>query len=216
VSPPPATTSSRHRTASEQVGVALLDAAQAVLDREGLAAVSVRAVAIEAGVAPMGVYNRFQNKDGLLVALAVRAFDALHAAVNVEHSSEAPGDPLQRLRQSCRAYRTFALQYPEQYRLMFSGVNSLASPSPAAKHGTAVLQMLVNTIDSATRQGMLHAAEPVEAAQMVWNAIHGAVSLELASLNLTLKRHGFEPADTYDKMLDVLIDGLRRTSPTTR
>ncbi|GAA1002570.1 AcrR family transcriptional regulator [Acrocarpospora pleiomorpha] len=208
--PPPATPASRHRTASEQVGAALLDAAQAVLDREGLAAVSVRAVAIEAGVAPMGVYNRFQNKDGLLVALAVRAFDALHAAVDVEHSGEAPGDPLQRLRQSCRAYRTFALRHPEQYHLMFSGVSSLASPSPAAKHGTAVLQVLVDTIDSATRQGILHAAEPVEAAQMVWNAIHGAVTLELASLNVTLKRHGFEPADTYDKMLDVLIDGLRR------
>ena len=205
--PPPATTASRHRTASEQVGGALLDAAQAVLDRDGLASVSVRAVAAEAGVAPMGVYNRFQNKDGLLVALAVRAFDALRAAVDVEHAGEAE-DPLRRLRESCRAYRVFALRHPERYHLMFTGVKSLAAPSQAARHGTAALQVLVDIIESAVQQGSVR-AHPVEAAQMVWNAIHGAVGLELANLNATLKRHGFDPADTYDRMVDVLIDGLR-------
>lgn len=204
---------SYHRTASDQVGAALLEAAQAVLDREGLSAVSVRTVASEAGVAPMGVYSRFENKEGLLVALAVRAFDALRAVVDVGEGTE---DPLQRLRLSCRAYRTFALRHPEQYYLMFSGVKTLAAPSPAAKHGTAVLQVLVDTIDSAVQRGILSAAEPVEAAQMIWNAIHGAVSLELASLNLTLKRHGFEPAETYDRMLDVLIEGLRGPASPVR
>ncbi|MCS7480394.1 TetR/AcrR family transcriptional regulator [Umezawaea endophytica] len=202
MTPPPA---ARHRTASEQVGSALLDAAQAVLDREGLSAVSVRAVASEAGVAPMGVYNRFQNKDGLLIALATRAFGALKDAVGTGDPVE---DPLGRFREGCRAYRTFALRYPQQYRLMFTGVESLASPSPAAEHGSATLQVLVDTIDVAVQQGILR-TEPVQAAQVVWNAIHGAVSLELANLHVTLKRHGFDPAETYDRMLEVLIDGLR-------
>ena len=197
-------TAARHRTASEQVSVALLDAAQAVLDRDGLAAVSVRAVATEAGVAPMGVYNRFQNKDGLLVALAVRAFDALRVAVDVEDG----GDPLERLRRSCRGYRAFALEHREQYRLMFTGVESVAAPSPAAEHGTAVFQVLIDILRSAVDGGVLH-ADPVQAAQVVWNAIHGAVMLEQANLNLTARRHGFDPADTYERMLDVLVDGLR-------
>lgn len=194
----------RHRTASEQVGVALLDAAQAVLDRDGLAAVSVRAVATEAGVAPMGVYNRFENKDGLLVALAVRAFDALRVAVDVEDR----GDPLERLRRSCRGYRSFALEHREQYRLMFTGVESVAAPSPAAEHGSAVFQVLIDMIRSAVDAGEVH-ADPVQAAQVVWNAIHGAVMLEHANLNLTARRHGFDPADTYERMLDVLVAGLR-------
>jgi AcrR family transcriptional regulator len=211
VSREPVTAASRHRTASEQVGVALLDAAQAVLDRDGLAAVSVRAVAAEAGVAPMGVYNRFQNKDGLLTALAVRAFDALRVAVDVED----PGDPLERLRRSCRGYRTFALAHPEQYRLMFTGVESIAAPSPAAQHGTAVLQVLVDILRTATERGALHGSDPVQAAQMIWNAIHGAVTLEHANLNVTAKRHGFAPADTFDRMLDVLVDGLRGAPRTT-
>jgi AcrR family transcriptional regulator len=211
VNPGPVTSPSRHRTASEQVGVALLDAAQAVLDRDGLSAVSVRAVAAEAGVAPMGVYNRFQNKDGLLAALAVRAFDALRVAVDVVD----PDDPWERLRRSCRGYRAFALEHPEQYRLMFTGVWSLAAPSPVAQHGTAVLQVLVDILGSAIRSDALRATDPVQAAQVVWNALHGAVTLEHANLNVTAKRHGFAPADTYEKMVDLLVDGLRQAPRTT-
>lgn len=211
-----AAAASRHRTASEQVGVALLDAAQAVLDRDGLSAISVRTVAAEAGVAPMGVYNRFRSKDGLLTALAVRAFDALRDAVDVDAVDiEGSDDPLERLRRSCRSYRAFALEHPEQYRLMFSGVELLATPSPAAQHGTAVLQVVVDILRSAIRSGSLHTTDPVQAAQVVWNAVHGAVTLEHANLNVTAKRHGFEPADTYERMLDVLIDGLRQAPHTS-
>ena len=61
------------RTPSQDVEQNLLDAAEAVLVREGLAGVTVRAVAAEAGVAPMGVYNRFGSKDGLIDALVMRS-----------------------------------------------------------------------------------------------------------------------------------------------
>ncbi|HEY4993338.1 MAG TPA: helix-turn-helix domain-containing protein, partial [Nakamurella sp.] len=53
------------RTPSRDIELALVDAAERVLVRDGPGAVTVRAVAIEAGVAPMGVYNRFGGKDGL-------------------------------------------------------------------------------------------------------------------------------------------------------
>ncbi len=71
----------RGRTRSQDVEQNLLDAAEAVLVREGLAGVTVRAVATEAGVAPMGVYNRFGSKDGLIEALVMRSFDLLREAV---------------------------------------------------------------------------------------------------------------------------------------
>ena len=67
----------RGRTRSRDVQQNLLDAAEAVLAREGLAGVTIREVAAEAGVAPMGVYNRFGSKDGLIGALVMRSFDLL-------------------------------------------------------------------------------------------------------------------------------------------
>jgi AcrR family transcriptional regulator len=82
----------RRRTASDQVSEALLTAAEAVLDREGSAGVTVRAVAREADVAPMGVYNRFDNMEGLLAALALRALNELATAIDVPaEASPAPG-----------------------------------------------------------------------------------------------------------------------------
>ena len=34
--------------------------------------------------------------------------------------------------------------------------------------------------------------------------------LEYANLNITAMRHGLDPADTYERMLDALVDGLRQ------
>src|SRR5919107_2916599 len=81
------------RTPSRAVEQALVDAAERVLVRDGLAGVTVRAVATEAGVAPMGVYNRFGSKDGLVAAVLARGFESLRAAAS---ASDAP-DPVERL-----------------------------------------------------------------------------------------------------------------------
>ncbi len=55
----------RSRTPLAAVERELVTAAETVLVRDGPGALTVRAVAAEAGIAPMGVYNRFGGKDGL-------------------------------------------------------------------------------------------------------------------------------------------------------
>lgn len=82
--------SPRKRTASHQVSAALLNAAETVLDRHGTAGVTVRAVAQEAAVSPMSVYNRFEHKEGLVVALAMRALEGLADAIDVAGELEPP------------------------------------------------------------------------------------------------------------------------------
>ena len=73
----------RRRTASHEVSAALLRAAETVLDRDGSDGVTIRAVALAAEVSPTSVYNRFQSKDGLIVALAMRTLTQLGDAVDV-------------------------------------------------------------------------------------------------------------------------------------
>src|SRR3954449_919923 len=80
------------RTPSRAVEQALVDAAERVLVRDGLGGLTVRAVATEAGVAPMGVYNRFGNKDGLVAAVLARGFEGLRAATAAAGDG-GPGGP---------------------------------------------------------------------------------------------------------------------------
>src|SRR5580692_6917060 len=72
----------RVRTRSADVERELLAAAEAVLVRDGPGGLTVRAVAAEAGIAPMGVYNKLGGKDGLIDALLIRGFDRLRAVAD--------------------------------------------------------------------------------------------------------------------------------------
>src|SRR6202012_3492100 len=79
----------RSRTPSADIERELLAAAEAVRVREGPGGLTVRAVAAEAGIAPMGVYSRLGGKDGLVDALLIRGFDRLRVAVDAPMNATA-------------------------------------------------------------------------------------------------------------------------------
>src|SRR3954471_20593217 len=166
------------RTPSRAVEQALVDAAERVLVRSGIGGLTVRAVATEAGVAPMGVYNRFRNKDGLVDAVLVRGFQGLRAAI----SGGDVLDPVRRLRICGERYRQFGLDHPRHYALMFERI-ALGAPSEvffAAAIGA--FGSLVENVAAAMAAGVLRADDPTEVAQVIWSAVHGATSLELKGL----------------------------------
>ena len=108
---------------------ALLDAASELLEQEGPDALSVRRIAAAAGVAPMGVYNHFTSKFGIINALFELGFERLSDAL-AEVSSIA--DPLEALVESGRCYRALALAQPMMYQLMFLRAVSGFEPSEDA------------------------------------------------------------------------------------
>lgn len=67
----------------------LCEAALAVALRDGVAGLSLRAVATEAGLAPAMVNYEFENKDGLLLAL----LQYLHEQVRATLAAAAPARP---------------------------------------------------------------------------------------------------------------------------
>src|SRR5260370_1676077 len=81
------------RPPSPDIGRELVWAAEAVLIRDGPGGVTVRAVAAQAGIAPMGVYNRLGGKDGLVDALLIRGFDRLRAALAGGAQADLPEPP---------------------------------------------------------------------------------------------------------------------------
>ncbi|MGQ0630337.1 MAG: TetR/AcrR family transcriptional regulator [Sporichthyaceae bacterium] len=186
------------RTPSQDVESSLIRAADAVLRRDGLAGVTVRAVAAEAGVAPMGVYSRFGSKDGLVDALLIEAIDSFIAAV----ASLGERDAGDRLRSSGRRYRQWALANRAHYEAVFLARIGLGSPQVAERCLAAFAELLAQ-VEYAMSTGAIRPGDVTATGQQIWNAVHGAVALELHDLILTA-----DVEATYDAMLDTVLRGL--------
>src|SRR6201981_504141 len=109
----------RGRAPSADIERELVSAAAAVLVRDGPGGLTVRAVAAEAGIAPMGVYNRLGGKDGLVDALLIRGFDRLGAAMEAATADTAEPSMRARFIACGLSYRRFALDNPHFYAIMF-------------------------------------------------------------------------------------------------
>jgi AcrR family transcriptional regulator len=190
----------RSRTPSAEVERELLAAAETVLVRDGPGGLTVRAVAAEAGIAPMGVYNRLGGKDGLVDALLIKGFDRLRAAIEAGREP----DMLARLRSCGLRYREFALTNPNFYAIMFEdAIPRERESTEVGEHAHGSFAALVRLVELASASGVIAAPNPLEAAQQIWSAVHGAVALELKGLVLTP-----DPEATYAAFIDTVIRGL--------
>jgi len=96
---------------------ALIDAATRLLEAEGPSALSLRAVAREAGVSPAAPYHHFKDKSELLEAVASEGWTQLDAAIaKVRAEAATPADALDEIGV---AYVCFARQNPAIYRVMY-------------------------------------------------------------------------------------------------
>jgi AcrR family transcriptional regulator len=190
----------RSRTPSADVERELIAAAETVLVRDGPGGVTVRAVAAEAGIAPMGVYNRLGGKEGLVDALLIIGFDRLRVAVE---AGDEP-DMLERLRACGLRYRDFALTNRSFYAIMFEdAIPHDRSSAAVAEHAAAAFGALVRNVEAAAATGRIVAADPRDVAQQIWSAVHGAMALELRNLVQTP-----DPAATYRAAVDTMLRGL--------
>ncbi|PAP75682.1 TetR/AcrR family transcriptional regulator [Rubrivirga marina] len=100
---------------------ALLDEAAAVLDADGVGALSLRDLARRAGVSATAPYHHFRGKAELVTALAEDALADLDAALaEADGETEAAGgEPHERLCAIGVAYVLFAVDHPERFRLAF-------------------------------------------------------------------------------------------------
>lgn len=95
------------------------EAARRQLAESGAAALSVRAVARELGMASSAVYRYFVSRDELLTALIVDAYQALGHALTAADSRFARDDFRLRWSVACRAMRRWAKRNPHAYALIY-------------------------------------------------------------------------------------------------
>jgi len=98
-----------------RTAAALLDAAERLVAAHGLDALSLRRVAAQAGTTTRAVYSVYGNKDGLLAALGMRAFELLGAAVAALPGTDDPAADL--VAAGVTVFRPFAVGHPSLFRI---------------------------------------------------------------------------------------------------
>ena len=96
---------------------ALLAAAERVLERDGLAGLTLRAVAREAGVSHAAPTHHFGDLTGLLSELAAIGFRRFSAAMIAARNSET--HPLMKGLANAKAYVAYGQARPGMFSLMF-------------------------------------------------------------------------------------------------
>ncbi len=153
----------------------ILEASLALLDQEGLAALSMREVARRAGVSHQAPYHYFADKESILAALVTDGFRELTARLQRALDQVPRGDIREALQRTGAAYVGFALDQPGIFRIMFRPELVDLSRFPEAQEqgrlAYAQLERLVATMGLP--------GDPEAQASFQWSVVHGLAWLLL-------------------------------------
>jgi AcrR family transcriptional regulator len=152
---------------------ALVVAALKVLEQDGEAQFSTRAVCAIANVTAPTLYHHFGNADGLLSAAIAEAFAQF--LESKEAAIQSP-DPETALRQGWDDYVRFAAARPRLYAAMMSRVLK-GGNIPAAERGFA---LLTDRIAAIAAEGRLAVAAET-AADLAWASANAAALLHVTA-----------------------------------
>lgn len=140
--------------AREELTRAILEHAREQLADVGPAAISVRAIARDLGMASSAVYRYVESRDALLTALLIEAYDEMGAAVETAEAAVRRGDLRGRFRAMAHALRDWAVAHPHQYALTYgSPVPGYAAPTDTVVPAQRVASALLDLICDAEQAG---------------------------------------------------------------
>lgn len=160
---------------------ALLRASRAVVESEGVGALTFRAVAKRVGVSHAAPAHHFADKSELLATIAAQGFDELTAAMSEAlQGAGCETDAITRLNATGVAYVAFAAQHPKLFRLMFGremAVCTAACLAESSARAYAVLESAAREV--LCTQGEAERAELEVLIASAWSLVHGMSMLWL-------------------------------------
>lgn len=199
---------------------ALLDAALQVLTEEGLAGLTLRAVARRAGVSEAAPYHHFASKAALVEALVVETLQQLAQALQ-EAAQATTGTPLDQLMSTGVAYVRFALEHRADFQILYRPELCLLSrplPNsdssayfPIDRAGMAAYQVLLDAIMACQQAGIVVPGDPLPLALTAWATVHGLAQLLLDGVvGAEILPQGMQPDSTHlaSMVTAILAQGL--------
>lgn len=208
---------------------AVKQAAWEQIAKSGAAALNLRAIARALNITAPAIYNYYPDRDALVTALIIDAYTAFGDCQSDVRDS-VPADDLEgRLRATGRAYRQWAITYPERYQLIFGTpipgyVAPFEQTFPSAARALGILVGVVEAVRAADRLrvdsfpqvmpgyeeafGMWknYAGEAdllsLSVAVLIWARVHGLVSLEIAG---SIPPFGASGDALYEYEIDAIV-----------
>lgn len=186
---------------------ALLTAAETILRRDGLLALTLRATAREAGVSHAAPGYHFGDLPGLLTELAAVGLRRLSEQLKAIKSS-----PERRTWDAARAYLAFARAHPALFQLMFQSDRLEPGRPSLVEARTEAIRQLAQTRGIGESEPSLAQLGHITGG---WAIVHGFAMLlldgRLAPL-LAAMPEGSAPEDLFEAMLASAENGLISSS----
>jgi len=196
---------------------AIKDTAWRQIAEFGAPALSLRAIARELGITAPAIYNYFADRDALVTALIVDAFNSLGDAERNSITDLPAEDYAARFATLGRAYRQWALTYPERYNLIFGtpivGYEAPAEiTTPAAAYS---LEPLINTLEAARAAGRLRVpneygtlSPELQSQFTEWCAIHSNADVHVLHFSLVIWSlvHGLVALEIFGQFPPMILN----------
>lgn len=186
----------------------VVETARRHLAEGGPAAVSWRGIAREVGVNPATLYTYFDGLDDLFTAVILDSFSRLARAVGAASDAAADLDPLDRLMACAHAYRSWAIEHPAEFNLVFTDrIPGYEAPpdGPTVAIQAEIFGPFVAALDALDGTAGAEPDVRTGATERValWGLMHGLVMLEINHHLLFVD----DTAEVFDR-------ALRRSIPS--
>ena len=204
----------REQTRQEAKRIALDQLAE-----HGTAGISVNAIGKRMGVTGPALYRYFANRDALLTELISDGY--LDLADTAETAVAAGTTPAERLRNAAHAMRSWALDAPHRYLLLFgTPVPGYEAPAHTLDAANRVMAALLASAgedtDGDTKEPLdrqlagwgermgtdAHTPRQLHWALTVWTRLHGLLSLEVAD---QFRHSGLDPDLLFHAEVEALV-----------
>jgi AcrR family transcriptional regulator len=156
---------------------ALIRAGVEILAEQGVGGLSLRQVALRAGVSHAAPYAHFTDKQSLIAAISTDGFRRLYEKLAAAASANS-ADARRQLLETANAYLEFATEDPAHFKIMFSGILEQEKAYPefveASKKNYELMVEIVQTCQTA---GVLPPAPAELTAISIWASVHGLAAL---------------------------------------
>lgn len=181
----------------------IVNTAAQIIETDGQEALSMRNLARQIDLSPAAIYKYFNGKEKILDAVRQRALTRMEETF--ASKERLNGNPIEDVRNVCRALLDFALENPALYMLIYERSDE-KRPDYKKIFNTFHFKFMQKKLRNARKAGLLNLPDGFNEEMLVmqlWTCIHGCISLRQSLM-------AGEPIfkQVSDHMLDTMLNNL--------